>query len=596
MRWMSLRSVSGLAAAAASIAVAGTAVTAQAPAKAAAQTQAQTKTRTQARSPLAVDRIRTADLAAHIKFLADDLLEGRAPATRGGDLAARYIASQFELLGLEPGGEPAGASAGAAGAGGGAQTSSGVRTFYQQVPIIESTAAPGFTLTTRGGKSSATFSAPTDLIAYSGTEHPRIDINAPVIFVGYGIVAPEYKWNDYAGVDVKGKVVMVMVNDPPAPAAEPALFAGKALTYYGRWSYKYEEAARQGAVGAILIHTTESATYPWTVVQSSWSGAQYAVPAASGTPLLGLKAWMTEDAARKLAAGGGQDLDALRKAAVTRGAKAVDLGVSVEGALTQTVARKVSPNVIGVLKGTNANAGESVIYSAHYDHIGVKPVKDAKGDAIYNGARDNASGVAAILEIAEAFLASGRRPARSIYFIATTGEESGLLGSEYFATHPTMAIEKVAANINIDALNVYGTTPEIVLLGVERSDLRVAVDDAVKQWGRRLGQDEHPERGYFYRSDHFPLAKVGVPAVSITLADVSTFSGPNADRARKLATAYNETCYHQACDEFSDDWDLTGAVEDLQLLADLGWRIAELKQMPRYNPDEQFARPRSSSR
>jgi Zn-dependent M28 family amino/carboxypeptidase len=579
MRWTSLGSVSGvsgIAGAAASIALAaaavmaGTAVMAQA----------------QAKSPVAVDRIRASELAAHIKFLADDLLEGRAPATRGGDLAARYIASQFELLGLEPGGEPAQA---------GPTSGSGAKTFYQQVPIIESTAAAGFTLTTRGGKSGATFTAPTDLIAYSGSEQPRIDINAPVVFVGYGIVAPEYKWNDYEGVDVKGKVVMVMVNDPPAPAAEPTLFAGKALTYYGRWMYKYEEAARQGAAGAILIHTDESATYPWSVVQSSWSGAQYAVPVAAGTPVLGLKAWMTEEASRKLAAAGGQDLDALRKAALTRGAKAVDLGVSVEGALQQTVARKVSPNVIGVLKGTNAGAsggGESVIYSAHYDHIGIKPVKDDKGDAIYNGARDNASGVAAILEIAEAFVATGRRPARSIYFIATTGEESGLLGSEYFATHPTMAIDKVAVNINIDALNVYGTTPEIVLLGVERSDLRVAVEEAVKRWGRKLGQDEHPERGYFYRSDHFPLAKVGVPAVSITLANVSTFSGPNAERARKLATSYNETCYHQACDEFSADWDLTGAVQDLQLLADLGWRVAEAKQMPRYNPDEQFARPR----
>jgi Zn-dependent M28 family amino/carboxypeptidase len=261
-----------------------------------------------------------------------------------------------------------------------------------------------------------------------------------------------------------------------------------------------------------------------------------------------------------------------------------------------------------VLKGSNAGSGESVIYSAHYDHIGIKPVERAasgagtgagagqKTDGIYNGARDNASGVAAILEIAEAFVATaatGRRPARSIYFIATTGEESGLLGSEYFATHPTTAIDKVAANINIDALNVYGTTPEIVLLGVERSDMRVAVDEAVKRWGRKLGQDEHPERGYFYRSDHFPLAKVGVPAVSITLANVATFTGPNAERAKKLATTYNETCYHQPCDEFSAEWDLNGAVDDLRLLTDLGWRIAEAKQMPRYNSDEQFARPRS---
>jgi Zn-dependent M28 family amino/carboxypeptidase len=557
MRWISVRNMSGIVRAAASVALAATAATA---------VMAQSKT------PVAVDRIRAAELAAHIKFLADPV--AGPGAASGGQAAA-------------------------------------APTFYQQVPIIESTAAPGSTLTTRGGKASATFTAPADLIAYSGSEQPRIDINAPVVFVGYGIVAPEYKWNDYAGVDVKGKVVMVMVNDPPAPAAEPTLFAGKALTYYGRWMYKYEEAARQGAAGAILIHTLESATYPWTVVESSWSGAQYSVPAAPGTPLLALKAWMTEEASRKLAAAGGQDLDALRKAAVTRGAKAVELGVSVEGALQQTVTRKTSPNVIGVLKGTNASAGsasagESVIYSAHYDHIGIKPVERAatgaagagaapKSDGIYNGARDNASGVAAILEIAEAFVATGRRPARSIIFIATTGEESGLLGSEYFATHPTTPIDKVAANINIDALNVYGTTPEIVLLGVERSDLRVTVNEAVKRWGRRLGQDEHPERGYFYRSDHFPLAKVGVPAVSITLANVTTFNGPNAERAKKLATTYNETCYHQPCDEFSAEWDLSGAVEDLQLLADLGWRIAESKQMPRYNPDEQFARPRSGT-
>jgi Zn-dependent M28 family amino/carboxypeptidase len=270
--------------------------------------------------------------------------------------------------------------------------------------------------------------------------------------------------------------------------------------------------------------------------------------------------------------------------------------------------------VIGVLKGTNAASGESIIYSSHYDHIGIKPIERAsagaagaaagggagagadaakKSDGIYNGARDNASGIAAILEIAEAFVATGQRPARSIVFIATTGEESGLLGSEYFATHPTVPIDKVAANINIDATNVYGTTPEIVLLGVERSDMRAAVDEAVKRWGRKLGQDEHPERGYFYRSDHFPLAKVGVPAVSITLPNASTFNGPNAEKAKKLATEYNETCYHQPCDEYSAEWDLSGAVEDMQLLADLGWRLAEAKQMPRYNADQQFARPRS---
>ena len=518
-------------------------------------------------SPVPVERIRASELNAHIKFLADDLLEGRAPATRGGDLAARYVAAQYEAIGLEPAG--------------------GDGSFYQPVPIIESTTAPGFTLNTKGGKATERFISPTDVVAFSGSEQPSVPLDAPVVFVGYGIVAPEYRWNDYAGADVKGKIVLVMVNDPPAPASEPTLFGGKALTYYGRWTYKYEEAARQGAAGAILIHTTETATYPWTVVQTSWSGTQYSVPVSAGTPVLGLKAWMTDDASKRLAAAGGQDLDTLRAAARERGAKAVDLGVGIQGTLQQTVTRKSSPNVIGVLKGTKPD--ESVIFSAHYDHLGMK------GTEIYNGARDNASGVAGILEIAEAFIAIGKKPLRSIYFVATTGEESGLLGSEYFATHPTTAIDKVAADINIDALNVWGKTSEIVLLGSERSDLHALALDAAKRWGRTLGEDEHPERGYFYRSDHFPLAKVGVPAVSFSMPNVSSFIGANAERARKLATEYNDTCYHQACDDVKPDWDLSGAVDDLRLMADLGWRIATSTQMPRYNANEQFARPRAGA-
>jgi Zn-dependent M28 family amino/carboxypeptidase len=523
-------------------------------------------------SPVAVDRIQAAHLAAHVKFLADDLLEGRAPGTRGGDLAARYIATQFELLGLEPAGDHG--------------------TWYQQVPIIESTAKPGFTLTAKaaaGGKTEQ-FAFGSDLVAASGIDDASVAINGPVVFVGYGIVAPEYKWNDYAGLDVKGKIVMVMVNDPPAPSSEPTLFAGKALTYYGRWIYKFEEAARQGAAGALLIHTPESATYPWQVVQSSWSGTQYRIPTPSGMQALRIKAWLTDEAAKRLVAAGGKNLDELRSAATTRGAKAVDLGVSVEGTIEQTVNRRTSPNVIGVLKGTKGD--ESIIYSAHYDHLGKHDVPIGK-DGIYNGARDNASGVATILDIAQAFAATKTRPARSIYFLSTTGEESGLLGSEYLATHPLMPIDKIAANFNVDSVNVYGRATELVLLGVERSTLKGDVEQAIDRWHRKLGQDMHPDRGYFYRSDHFPLAKVGVPAVSITLGSSSSFIGPNAARAGKLAEAYNETCYHQPCDEYSADWDLTGAVDDARLLADVGWRVANAPQMPHYNDDEQFARPRS---
>jgi Zn-dependent M28 family amino/carboxypeptidase len=521
-------------------------------------------------TPVAIDRIRSNAIAAHVKFLADDLLEGRAPATRGGDLAAKYIASEFERIGLEPAGENG--------------------TYFQPVPIVESTTRPGLTLTARGGTGrSESFTAPTDFVAGSGLEASAIPIDAPIVFVNHGIVAPEYQWNDYAGLDVKGKIVLAMVNEPAAPASEPALFAGKALTYYGRWIYKFEEAARQGAAGAILIHTPESATYPWAVVQNSWGGTTYGIPAAPGEPRLALKAWATDAAAKRLVAAGGQDLDALRKGAFTRGAKPVDLGVTLIGSLEQQVQRKISPNVIGVLKGTKPD--ESIIYSGHYDHLGMRATGD--GDRIYNGARDNASGVAAILEIAEALVATRPKPARSIYFVSTTGEESGLLGSEYLALHPVMPIDKVAANINIDSLNVYGPSRELVLLGVERSSLLADVQAAVARWHRTLGEDEHPERGYFFRSDHFPLAKAGVPAVSITMGNSASFTGPNAARARKLSDAYNETCYHQPCDEFSKDWDLTGAVEDLQLLADLGWRVANDAKMPRYKPTEQFARPRA---
>jgi Zn-dependent M28 family amino/carboxypeptidase len=531
-------------------------------------------------SPVAVERIKAEHIAAHVKFLADDLLEGRAPATRGGDLAARYIATQYELLGLEPAGEHG--------------------TYYQQVPIIESTAKPDMTLTVKGSGSgtgtgsgkSESFAFGTDFVAASGIDDATVSIGAPVVFVGYGIVAPEYKWNDYAGIDVKGKIVLVMVNDPPATAAEPTLFAGKALTYYGRWTYKLEEAARQGAAGALLIHTTESATYPWQVVQSSWSGTQYRIPTPTGMPALRIKAWVSEEAAKRLAAAGGKNLDDLRKAAVERGAKGVDLGVSVEGTIVQEVNRKTSPNVVGVLKGTKPE--ESIVYTAHYDHLGKHDVPVGK-DGIYNGARDNASGIAMMLDMAQAFAMTKTRPARSIYFVSTTGEESGLLGSEYLATHPLMPIDKVAANLNVDSANVYGRASEIVLLGVDRSTLKADADQLVKKWHRALGQDEHPDRGYFYRSDHFPLAKVGVPAVSITLANASTFTGPNAARARKQAEAYNETCYHQPCDEYSPDWDLTGAVDDARLLTDLGWHLANTPQMPRYNDNEQFARPRSGT-
>ena len=517
----------------------------------------------------ALDEIRGSDIAAHLKFLSHDLLEGRAPSTRGGQLAAEYLATQLALLGFAPAGDSG--------------------TYFQNVAIVESVVDPSFSLAVSNG--GPTFKYLSDVVAFSGVQEPTVKVGGDVVFVGHGIVAPEFKWDDYAGVDMKGKIALIMVNDPPAPASEPQLFDGDALTYYGRWTYKYEEAARQGAAGAILIHTTESATYPWQVVQSSWSGTQYSLPATAGEPALALKAWITEDAARTLAKQGGHDLDALRKAASRRGSKPVPLGVSVSGAITQKVAKRLSPNVVGVLAGTNPKQG--VVYTSHYDHFGIRdPRPDDKPDAdrIFNGALDNASGVAGVLEVAQAFARASAKPGRSIYMVFTTAEESGLLGSEHFASHLPLPADQWAANINIDVINVYAPSKDIVLLGADRSSLGPMAEALAKPRSRVIGPDREPGRGYFFRSDHFPLVKKGIPAVSIS--EPAEFIGPNAADIKKRRDAFNDTDYHQPGDEMKPSWDYTGGVADLKFLTELGWQIANDPKMPAYNPGDQFARIR----
>ena len=516
----------------------------------------------------ALDEIRGDDIAAHIKFLSDDLLEGRAPSTRGGRLAALYLATQLAVLGYAPAGDNG--------------------TYFQDVSIVESVVDPSFTLSAGNG---APFKYLQDVVAFSGLQDPRVRVEGELVFVGHGIVAPEYNWNDYAGVDMKGKIALIMVNDPPATAAEPQLFGGPALTYYGRWTYKYEEAARQGAVGAILIHTPESATYPWQVVQSSWSGTQYSLPASTGEPALGLKAWVTNDAAKEIVRRAGKDLDALRGAALMRGTAPQPLGIRVSATINQKVEQKISPNVIGVLKGTNPQQG--IIYSAHYDHLGMgepKPGEPADADRIYNGAVDNASGDAGTLEIAQAFARARTRPLRSVYVLFPTAEESGLLGSAWFAAHPVLPAAAWAADINIDGLNFAGPARDIVLLGAERSSIGTLAAQLAARHQRVVGPDPEPERGYFFRSDHFSLAKIGVPAVSIS--DSADFVGKDPGYAKRVHDEYNEKRYHQPSDEFQPDWNYDGAVQDMRLLAELGWRLANDPAMPAYNPNEQFARAR----
>ena len=461
------------------------------------------------------------------------------------------------------------------------------RSYFQDVPIVEATVDRSFTLRVPG----RTFKYLDDVVAFSGVEDPKVSVQGEVVFVGHGIVAPEQQWNDYAGVDVKGKWVLIMVNDPPAPATEPALFGGKALTYYGRWTYKFEEAARQGAAGALLIHTEESATYPWQVVQSSWTGTQYSLPPATGAPALGVKAWISNAAATDLVTRAGRSLDALRSNASMRGFTAVPLGIAATAALTQTSARKVSPNVVGVLKGTNPQ--EAVALTAHWDHFGVRAMQPGvapDADRIHNGAYDNASGCAAVLTMAQALSRAGGAPARSIYFVFTTAEESGLLGSEYFAAHPPLPMATFAANINIDGANYLGRTKDIVMLGSDRSSLGAMLAALAKARGRLVGEDTHPERGYFFRSDHFPFAKAGVPALS--LSEPKQFEGPNAAALLALQEAYNGKDYHQPSDEYSPAWDFSGAADDIKLLTALAWQVAAAPAMPSYNNGDQFAQVR----
>jgi Zn-dependent M28 family amino/carboxypeptidase len=511
-----------------------------------------------------------------VRVLASDEFEGRAPGTPGEAKTMEWLTSRFRELGLEPGGERG--------------------SWTQSVPLvrtqIDSPATLGFAI--QGKQRALTQSS--DVYVSTVRKVDRVSISsAPVVFVGYGVTAPERQWDDYKKVDLRGKVAVYLINDPDfyARAGEPVAgrFGDRRMTYYGRWTYKFEEAARQGAAGAILIHTDESATYPWQVVQSSWTGTQYSLPPVAGAPALGIKAWMRNDAAKDLAKRGGRDLDELRAAAVKRGFKAVPLAVRADAALQQKAARKTSPNVVGILKGVNER--EAVVFTSHYDHFGIRdPRPDDKPDAdrIFNGAYDNASGLAGVLMIAQAMARAGEKPARSMLFVFTTAEESGLLGAEYFVQHPAIPHEQLAANINVDGINYLGSARDIVLLGADRSSLGPMAEALAKERGRAIGPDKHPERGYFFRSDHFPFAKVGVPALSIS--EPSEFTGPNAAELKKKQEAYNSTDYHQPSDQFDPAWDFSGAVEDMRLLAQLAWRIAAQPEMPRYNDGDQFANAR----
>jgi Zn-dependent M28 family amino/carboxypeptidase len=519
-------------------------------------------------------------IRAHIKFLSDDLLEGRGTGARGGEIAANYIAAQLEALGLKGAG-PKGS-------------------FFQQVSLVGVKADPNTKLIVSSRSVKESFKFADEFVAFTGAQMEQTDVDAELVFVGYGINASEQRWNDYKGApeDYRGKILVMLVNDPPATTEEPNLFGGRALTYYGRWTYKYEEAARRGAAGVILLHTDQSAGYPWSVVRTSNGSWRFDIARGENdkTPYLRFRSWMTDDAAKRMMKLAGQDLADLRQKAASRDFQPIKLNLSGSIDLRSEVKRVQAPNVAGILPGRDPKLrDEYVVYSAHWDHLGVG-APDKTGDNIYNGAVDNASGVASVIAIAEALtkLPPIQRPRRSSLFLFPTAEEQGLLGAEWYSKHPLVPLEKTAANVNLDSMNVLGITHDFIPLGAERSTLNAVVESIARERGMRVSPDARPEQGSFYRSDHFPFAKVGVP--SINLKEGNDYVGRPKGWGEQQFKAYNTAHYHQPSDELRDSWDFRGMIQEADIALAIGRRVADMNSMPRFNPDDEFAREKVNSK
>ncbi len=503
------------------------------------------------------------------EFSADDM-EGRGPATPGDEKARDYLVRQLKEIGFEPGGRDG--------------------SWQQPFDVVGVTAKmPSKWTFQRGGKS-LSLDWWDEYIAASGVQDERAAIkNAEVVFVGYGIQAPEYGWDDFKGQDLKGKVLLMLNNDPDW---DPNLFAGNARLYYGRWTYKYESAARQGAAGAIIIHTTPSAGYPFQVVQTSWSGEQVELP-AQGEPRIRVKSWLTEEAARELVAFSGNDLGKLIETAKSKEFTPVSLGVTTSLSFENTLNRSSTANVFGVLKGSDPQlSDEYVIYTAHHDHLGVGE-PDKEGDTIYNGAMDNASGVAQVLAMGRAFKALPTPPRRSIMLLFVAAEEQGLLGSKYFATNPTVPPGKIAANLNFDSANIWGRTKDLVYIGKGKSTLDSLVEGIAKTQGRIVTADQFPDRGSFYRSDQFNFAKIGVPALYVKAG--TDFVGQPEGWGKKQHETYEANSYHQPSDEISDTWNFEGMIEDAQLGFLAGLEVANSDTLPSWVPGDEFEAARKQA-
>jgi Zn-dependent M28 family amino/carboxypeptidase len=513
-------------------------------------------------------------LLQHIKTLSSDQFEGRAPGTRGEGLSVAYIEGQFRAIGLRPGNIDG--------------------TYIQKVPMVGSTPDPSMSLVLRKGEKNLRLKYLQDFVAWTRQAMPEAKLeNSELVFVGYGVQAPEFKWDDYKGVDVRGKVLVMLVGDPPVPdpanatKLDPTVFGGKAMTYYGRWTYKYDIAGEKGAAGVLLVHETATAGYPWSVVQG-FEGERFELIAPDkNLSKPKMESWIPVERARELFAMAGQNYEALKKLAVTRAFRPVPLQVSASLQFHNTLRTINSRNVMAKLEGKNPRLkDEYILYTAHWDHLGIgEPVH---GDKIYHGAKDNASGVAVLIEIAKAFKKQPVLPERSILFISVTGEEQGLLGSEYYASHPLYPLTQTLAVINMDGLNVYGRTKDLTVVGLGKSELDDYAQKVAARQGRVLVPDPEPEKGGYYRSDHFPFAQKGVPVLN---SDEGTdYIGKPAGFSRKVRDDYTTNDYHKPSDVIKPDWDLSGMVEDARLLWMVGWEVANSDHFPKWKPGSEFSR------
>ncbi|MDF2180255.1 M28 family metallopeptidase [Aliiglaciecola sp. CAU 1673] len=500
-------------------------------------------------------------LRDYTRIISSDEFEGRLPTTVGEERTVDFLVKEFKKLGLKPGNGDS---------------------YLQPVQLLEITADPNVSLQL----GSQTLAYKENMVVATKHEKEQVSLkDSELVFVGYGVNAPEYNWNDYQGLDVKGKTVVILVNDPGFEKPDSGKFQGKTMTYYGRWTYKYEEASRQGAAGALIVHEDAPASYGWSVVANSWSGPQYSLASSDGNASrVTVEGWISLQAAQKLFAEAGQDFAAM-KAKAQQGPFNQALGLTTSVTVNSKLKRSVSNNVIATLPGSS-KADEHIIYTAHWDHLGKDESKE--GDQIYNGAHDNATGTASLLAMAKAFASLEKAPERSVTFLAVTAEEQGLIGSAYYAEHPVIPMDKTVANLNMDAMNILGRTKDVAVVGMGKSELEKYLEKAVSRQGRTLTREDRPEAGYYYRSDHFSFAKKGVPAL-YAKGGSTPWDEATADY-RKRTKVIVTGCYHQVCDQFREGWDFGGVEQDARMLFEVGYDIATSNDWPKWNASSEFQR------